>query len=50
MANVDQFKADYEKSNDTYKRIQAEFGKRKNAEAAKQSTATVFGYLFITSV
>jgi hypothetical protein len=41
MANVDQFKADYEKANDIYKRLQVEFGKRKTAEAAKQSTATV---------
>ncbi len=39
MAQLDQFKGDYEKAVETKNRIQGEFQKRKNAEAANQSTA-----------
>lgn len=39
MAQLDQFKGDYEKAVETKDRIQGEFQKRKTAEAAQQSTA-----------
>jgi hypothetical protein len=39
MAQLDQFKGDYEKATDSKNRIQAEFQRRKNAESAGQSTA-----------
>ncbi len=41
MAQLDQFKGDYDKAMESLKRVQNENQKRKTAEAAGQSTAKV---------